>query len=61
MDAARSPATVAVTDPAAEAEHLRARAEEQPEAALVLSQVPRMAGRLPVPEALDVPKHGSIV
>jgi hypothetical protein len=54
MDAARSPATVAVTDLAAAAEHLRARAEEQPEAALVLHQVLRMAGRLPVPEALDV-------
>jgi hypothetical protein len=53
-DAAGSPATVAVTDPAAEAEFLRARAEEQPEAALVLHQVLGMTGRLPVPQALDL-------
>ncbi|MER5526114.1 hypothetical protein ABT075_16165 [Streptomyces sp. NPDC002677] len=45
---------MAVTDPAAEAEFLRARAEEQPEAAMVLHQVLGMTGRLPVPQALDL-------
>ncbi|MEU6539137.1 enoyl-CoA hydratase/isomerase family protein [Streptomyces sp. NPDC047000] len=53
-DSAGHPATVAVTDPAAEAEFLRVQAEQQPEAALVLHQVLRTAGRLPVPQALDV-------
>ncbi|MGW4911192.1 enoyl-CoA hydratase/isomerase family protein [Streptomyces sp. NPDC004270] len=53
-DAAGHPATVAVTDPAAEAEFLRARAAEQPQAALVLRQVLVTAGRLPVPQALDL-------
>ncbi|WP_046731460.1 enoyl-CoA hydratase/isomerase family protein [Streptomyces humi] len=53
-DAAGSPATVAVTDPAAEAEFLRARAAEQPAAALVLRQVLGMAAGLPVPQALDL-------
>ncbi|MFF4113193.1 enoyl-CoA hydratase/isomerase family protein [Streptomyces sp. NPDC001714] len=53
-DAAGHPATVAVTDPAAEAEFLRARAAEQPQAALVLHQVLRMTGQLSVPHALDL-------
>jgi hypothetical protein len=53
-DAAGSPATVAVTDPAAEAEFLRGRAEEQPEAALILRQVLGAAAELPVPQALDL-------
>lgn len=54
VDAAGSAATVAVADPAAEAEYLRDRAEAQPQAALVLRQLLRMSGRLPVPQALDV-------
>lgn len=53
-DAAGHRATVAVVDPVAEAEFLCARAAEQPHAALVLRQVLRMSGRLPVPRALDL-------
>jgi hypothetical protein len=53
-DAAGHRATVAVTDPAADADLLRARAEEQPHAALLLRQVLRMNGRLPVRQALDL-------
>ncbi|GGN40574.1 enoyl-CoA hydratase/isomerase family protein [Streptomyces fuscichromogenes] len=53
-DADGLPATVAVTDPAAEAEFLRARAEEQPQAALVLHQILGMSGELPVAQALDL-------
>ncbi|MER5430082.1 enoyl-CoA hydratase/isomerase family protein [Streptomyces sp. NPDC002588] len=48
-----SPATVAVEDPAAESEFLRGRAEQQPQAALVLRQLLRLSGQLPVPQALD--------
>ncbi|MCX4767812.1 enoyl-CoA hydratase/isomerase family protein [Streptomyces sp. NBC_01275] len=53
VDAAGSPATVAVVDPAAEAAFLRGRAEEQPQAALVLRQLLRLSARLPVEQALD--------
>ena len=53
-DAAGHPATVAVTDPATEAEFLRTRAAEQPQAALVLRQVLTMTGKVPVKQALDL-------
>jgi hypothetical protein len=52
-DAAGPPATIAVEDPAAEAELLRGHGEEQPQAALVLRQLLQLARRLPVPQALD--------
>lgn len=44
---------VAVEDPEAEATALYRNAEAQPHAALVLRQLLRMSGKLPVPEALD--------
>ncbi|WP_327320002.1 enoyl-CoA hydratase/isomerase family protein [Streptomyces sp. NBC_01235] len=53
VDAAGSPATVAVEDPETEAEFLRGRAEEQPQAALVLHQLLLLQARLTVPQALD--------
>ncbi|MGW0586145.1 enoyl-CoA hydratase/isomerase family protein, partial [Streptomyces sp. NPDC002920] len=52
-DSAGSAATVAVVDPAAEAEFLRGQAEEQPQAALVLRQLLRIQEKLPVSQALD--------
>ncbi|MET9382531.1 enoyl-CoA hydratase/isomerase family protein [Streptomyces sp. NPDC002928] len=52
-DAASTPTVLAAEDPLAEAETLRAHAEDQPHAALVLRQLLRLASRLPVEQALD--------
>lgn len=52
-DAMSAPTLLAAEDPHAEAERLRGNAETQPQAALVLRQLLRLSGRLPVHEALD--------